>query len=280
MNSLFRNAAMAAVALAASLVSTQASAQYQFQNNFSSAPGCAGADTWVAQFANAGGFYNEGDVSGVCSLWDYTVNPAAGSPAADGGYLNMYLRYDDPGILYTGFFRNLGGFAGDDPFSGNNGQHTLTACVYVPEVADFGADFASGVDAGLGVRYSGLFYGSWPGDGALNESLSVASFPRGVWTRASLTFTLTDAARVDAGVWASTPDVSPRPSSGVLYDDMWLGLASDAPTTPCFGAAPPPVAGPVSGPSPTAVPILPVWALIALAGIVGLFGSSRLKKRG
>ena len=261
-------------ALFALMASLGAQAQYQFTEEFESFPLPTGADAWIAQFANGGGGYNDGDVGGLGM--DYST-PSGSTIVANGGYLNFYARYDDTGILQTSIFRNLGGFAGGDPFSANNGDHTLTACVYVPAVADFGADFDAGVDAGMGVRISGLGYSQWPGDLNFNASVSVSSLPREVWTRVNLDFTVTDGSRVDAGVWVTNPAMPPTVNTGVYYDDMWLGFAADAPTTACAGAT---TGGGGSGGgagTPASIPTMPLWGLIGLAGLLGLMGYRRKK---
>lgn len=262
-----------AAASAATLMSAGAQAQYQFSEEFSSFPLATGADNFIAQFSNAGGGYNDGDIGGSLGM-DYStpVAPSFVPDESNGGFLNFYARYDDPGIRTTALFRNLGGFAGSDAFSANNGEHTLTACVYVPELADSGADFAAGVDGGLGVRISGLGYSQWPTDLGFNASQSVSALTRGEWTRVSLTFDITDGSRVDAGVWVSNPVLSaPYVSTGVFYDDLWLGASADVPTAACAGAS----SGSSASSDPTGIPVLPLWALFGLAGLIGLMGLRR-----
>ena len=262
------NKLVAAAFSAAMFLSASAQAQYQFSEEFESFPLTQGADAFVAQFSNAGGAYNDGDI-GALGM-DYNNATASFVPDySNGGFLNFYARYDDSGIRTTALFRNVGGFAGSNPYSFNNGEHTLTACVLVPELADKGADFAAGVDGGLGVRISGTSYSQWPGDTSFNASKSVASLTRGVWTRVSLTFTITNGSRVDAGVWVSNPVLStPYVNTGVFYDDLWLGASGDAPTSGCAGA----VGAPVDA---TGIPVLPLWALFGLAGLIGLMGLRR-----
>jgi len=264
---------IAAALSATSIMSAGAHAQYQFSEEFSSFPLGTGADAYIAQFSNAGGGYNDGDIGGSLGM-DYStpVAPSFVPDESNGGFLNFYARYDDPGIRTTALFRNLGGFAGSDAFSANNGEHTLTACVYVPELANSGADFAAGVDGGLGVRISGVGYGQWPGDLAFNFSQSVSALTRGEWTRVSLTFDITDGSRVDAGVWVSNPVLSaPYVSTGVFYDDLSLSASADAPTTACAGSS----GGSSAATDPTGIPVLPLWALFGLAGLIGLMGLRR-----
>ena len=270
--------AIFAVALSSAQYAT---AQYQFTEDFELSPLPTGADAWIAQFGNAGGGYNDGDIGGSLGGADI-IDAASSTIGSNGGYLNFYARYDDAGILQSSLFRNLGGFAGSDPYSANNGTHTLTACVYVPQVADFGADFAAGVDAGLGVRISGTGYSQWPGDLNFNHSLSISNLPREQWTRVSLTFDIIDGSRVDAGVWVTNPSLAGGPiNTGVFYDEMWLGAAANAPTTACYTPPAPPSGGGSGGSfsSPTAVPALPLWSLAGLSVLVGLLGWSRRKPR-
>lgn len=272
------NGLSSAVALAAFLASGQATANYNFSESFDDTLEAADVTgNWIMQYQNAGGTYTNNDTGQTeHSVYNAAENaPTAAPSTSNGNYLNFYARYDDAGIRYTALFKNLGGYAGDDVYSANNGEHTLTACYYLPEVSDNGADFDNGVTAGMGVRYSGLNYGAWPGDAALNESVSIpADATRGRWNRLTLTFTLTDAARLDSGVWVRNPVLSaPYVSTAVLWDDMWLGASADAPTDVlCSGRTPP--APPGAG-DPNAIPALPLGGLFGLIGLVAWLGLRR-----
>lgn len=276
MNTITNSGVAAVVSLAAALISGQAAANYNFSETFDDTLVAADeTGNWITQYSNAGGNYTNNDTGQTeHSVYNPAVNaPTAPPSTSNGNYLNFYARYDDPGIRYTALFKNLGGYGGDDPYSANNGEHTLTACYYLPEVSDNGADFDNGVTAGMGVRYSGLFYGSWPGDTSLNESVSIpASATRGRWNRLTLTFTLTDAARLDTGVWVRNPVLTvPYVSTAVLWDDMWLGASADAPTdVPCSGRI-----TPVQPADTKAVPALPLGGLLGLIGLVGWLGMRR-----
>ena len=273
MKALIRNGV---AALAAVLASTQAMANYNFSEGFDDT--LEAADTtgnWILQYQNGGGNYTNNDTGQTeHSVYNAAVNGPTVDPTwSDGNYLNFYARYDDSGIRYTALFKNLGGYGGDDVYAANNGEHTLTACYYLPAVADNGADFANGVTAGMGVRYSGLNYSDWPTDTGLNESIEIpANAVRGQWQRVSLTFTLTDAARLDSGVWVRNPVLSdPYVSTGVLWDNMWLGASADAPTESCSGER----GTTGSGREPTAVPALPFGGLVGLIGLVAWLGLRR-----
>ncbi|MDG2442057.1 MAG: hypothetical protein P8M13_02240 [Luminiphilus sp.] len=261
---------LAATFTAALFLSTQAQAQYSFSEDFEGGalPGAlpVGGDAWIATFFNTGKYGNND--TGNLGM-DYSVpSPPEFIPEnSDGGYLNFYARYDDAGITYTDLMRNIGGFGGGDFGSANDGEHTLTACVYVRSVADGGADWAAGVDGGLGVRVSGVSYSQWPGDTGFTASQSVSSVPRNQWTRVSLTFTVASQSRMDAGVWVTNPTLTvPYVKTGVFYDSMWLGASADAPSTACGG---------FEVPGPAGIPVLPFWALFGLAGLVGLMGLRR-----
>ena len=258
-------------------VSGQAFAQYSATESFDGPGLSCGADGWIAQYKNAGGNYNDGDVGGCAGAendfkrYDAAITPPPGIPFfKNGNYLNFYARYDDAGIRETFLARNMGGFAGTDPYTANNGDYTLTACYFLNTVANGGADLANGVSAGLALRYSGLYYGSWPGD-APSSAQAKAQIPpgaaTGVWTRLSLNVTLTDAARVDAGVWVTNPVLSaPYISTGVLWDDFYFGLAANAPTTACAGGSTTSL-----GP-PSDIPTLPLGGLLGLVGLIGWLG--------
>ena len=250
------------------LMSQFALAQYGFEEDFEDAL-TTGADGWIAQFANAGGAYNDGDIGGALGM-DYST-PDDVDIEANGGFYNFYARYDDAGILQTSNFRNMGGFGAADAFTANNGDYRLQACVYIQPVADGGADFDSGVDAGLGVRVSGVGYGQWPGDLNFTARQSVSAVARGAWSLVTLDLTITDGARVDAGIWVTNPAMPPTVNTGVYYDDMWFGLEADAPATVCAGAG----ADAGAGNDVTGVPALPFWALFGLAGLLGLMGYRR-----
>jgi hypothetical protein len=278
MKALLKNGVPTAVALATLLASGQATANYNFSESFDDTLIAADeTGNWILQYSNAGGNYTNNDTGQTeHSVYNPAVNAPTAAPAtSNGNYLNFYARYDDSGIRYTALFKNLGGYDGSDGYSANNGEHTLTACYYVPEVSDNGADFDNGVTAGMGVRYSGVGYGQWPGDASLNESVSIpASATRGQWNRLTLTFTLTDAARLDSGVWVRNPVLTaPYVSTAVLWDDMWLGASADAPTDVlCSGRTPP--APPISG-DPSAIPALPLGGLFGLIGLVAWLGLRR-----
>lgn len=265
-----RTTIFAAALSAAMVLSVPAQAAYEFTENFEGGSLPIGGDAYIAQFTNSGGNYSNNDI-GALGM-DYSVpSPPEFIPTdRNGSFLNFYARYDDANIRQTALFRNLGGFSGSDPFSSNNGEHTLTACVYLRDISDGGADFGAGVDGGLGVRISGTGYSQWPGDASFNHQQSVSSLPRGRWSRVNLTFTITDGSRVDAGVWVSNPALTvPYVSTGVFYDDLWLGASADAPTNACGG---------LSDPGPEGIPVLPLWGLFGLVGLIGLMGM-RLRRK-
>jgi hypothetical protein len=277
MNINKKRSLVAAVFAGGVLLSTSAVAQYNFSEEFDNTLETTDATgNWIAQYTNAGGNYNQND-TGTTNWAAYASAvsaPPVAPPTSNGEYLNFYARYDDPGIRYTALFKNLGGYGADDPYSANNGEHVLTACYFLNDVADGGADLSNGVTAGLGVRYSGAGYSAWPGDASLNESISIPTYAaRGRWNRLTLSFTLTDAARVDSGVWVRNPVLSePYVSTGVLWDDMWLGAAADAPTDElCSGRS----AGNGAFANPDAIPVLPLGGLLGLISLVGLMGLRR-----
>ena len=257
------------------LMSPLALAQYGFEEDFEDAL-ATGANGWIAQFGNGGGAYNEGDIGGSLGM-DYST-PSDVDIESNGNYYNFYARYDDPGILQTSNFRNMGGFDGSDPYSANNGDYRFQACVYIRDVADFGADFENGVDAGIGVRVSGVSYSQWPGDLNFTASQSVSDVARNAWTLVSVDLTINDGSRVDAGVWVTNPAMPPTLNTGVFWDDLWFGLASDAPATECGPAELEPEPEPEPEPEEpeveaTPVPALPLWGLLGLLGLIGLIGS-------
>ena len=272
------------LALVALINAASTSAQYQFSEDFSNTLVVGDPDFWYAQYVNAGGNYNQGDAN--ISNWA-AYNAAEAAPTAlptspNGNYANFYARYDDAGIRSTFWYRNMGGFGGDNVYSANNGEHTMTACYYVNEVEASGADLGNGVSAGLGVRFSGLNYGSWPGDAnAFQHSVEIPTdTPRGVWRRLSMTFTLTDAARVDAGVWVNNPVLSdPYISTGVLWDDMWMGFSDAAPTGSCGGNTVSRPLGTTASTTNTAdpsrIPTLPLGGLLGLVALMGWIGARR-----
>ena len=142
-------------------LSGQAFAQYSATETFDGPGLTTGADGWIAQYRNAGGNYNDGDVGAAnedsFKRYDAAVTPPNYTPYfKNGNYLNFYARYDDAGIRETFLARNMGGFAGTDVYAANNGDYTMSACFFLMPVANGGADFANGVAAGMGVRYSGL----------------------------------------------------------------------------------------------------------------------------
>jgi len=259
-------------------LSGQAFAQYSATETFDGPGLTTGADGWIAQYRNAGGNYNDGDVGAAnedsFKRYDAAVTPPNYTPYfKNGNYLNFYARYDDAGIRETFLARNMGGFAGTDVYAANNGDYTMSACFFLMPVANGGADFANGVAAGMGVRYSGLNYGSWPGDAPSQVQAKTeipAGSPTGVWTRLNLNVTLTNAGRVDAGFWVTNPVLSaPYVNTGVLWDDFYFGLAANAPTTACAGGSDLNL-GPASN-----IPTLPWGGLLALIGLMGWLGLRR-----
>lgn len=272
MLSLFRLCcSILSVALAALLFSVPASAQFSYTNDFSSVPGC-GEGAWIARFEN-GGVYTQGD---YCPMGD-RVPQDAGSARGNGDYMNFYTNYSDAALVAMQAQINIGGFnpPAEGGYAGNNGEHTFSACVYVPPTADAGAEFDSGVDVGMTVSVGSNSYGSWSGDTvADNEvSLSFASLPRGVWTRQSVTFTAANTHRVDAGFYITHPALNTfqdYPNTAVYIDDMFVGFSADAPEGGCYSGntSPAPV-------DTTTIPVLPLWALLGLAGLVGLMGYRR-----
>ena len=260
------------------VVSGQAFAQYSATESFDGPGLTTGADAWIAQYNNTAGNYNDGDV-GVANensfkRYDATVTPPNYTPYfKNGNYLNFYARYDDATIRETFLARNMGGFAGTDVYAGNNGDYTMSACYFLMPTDKGGADFANGVTAGMGVRFSGLNYTSWPGDQPSSVQAKTeipAGSPTGIWTRLNLNVTLTNAARVDAGFWVANPVLSaPYISTGVLWDDFYFGLAANAPTTACAGGSDLNL-GPASN-----IPTLPWGGLLALIGLMGWLGLRR-----
>lgn len=267
-----------AAALVCLIVSGQVFAQYSATESFDG-PGLAtGADAWIAQYKNTGGTYNDGDVGAAnedsFKRYDAALTPPAYTPYfKNGNYLNFYARYDDSGIRETFLARNMGGFSGDDPYSANDGDYTMSACYFLMPVENGGADFANGVSAGMGVRYSGQYYASWPGDSpsAVQAKTEIpAGASTGVWTRLSLNVTLSGAGRVDAGFWVSNPVLSaPYVNTGVLWDDFYFGLAANAPTTACAGGSN------LDLGSASEIPTLPWGGLLALIGLMGWLGLRR-----
>ena len=264
--------AMWSVPLVMLLSSAPASAQFSYTNDFSAVPAC-GEGAWIARFEN-GGVYSQND---YCPLSD-RVPQDAGSATGNGDYMNFYTNYGDPALVAMQAQVNIGGFGvpGGGGYPGNDGEHTFSACVYVPEVADGGADFDGGVDVGMKVSLGSDGYGSWSGNSVAESaaSLSFSGLARGTWSRQSVTFTAANSHRVDAGFYATHAALNtfdPFQSSAVYIDDMYVGFSADAPVGGCYEAA---GAG-AGGDDATSIPVLPLWALFGLAGLIGLMGLRR-----
>ena len=217
-----RKTIVTAIAAISLTLAGHASAQYSYSEDFTSTVPGPGEGAWNATYVNAG-TYSSGDTNPAdWTEYNAAVTAPTTAPAdPNGNYANFYARYADSGIRSTFFFKNLGGYSGSDVYSANNGEHTVTACYYVSEVADGGADLAGGVTAGIGLRFSGAGYASWPGDAnTFQHSVAVpTNTTRGAWQRLSMTFTLTDAARVDLGFFVTNPALTaPYINTGILWD--------------------------------------------------------------
>ena len=275
----WRNLIRLSVSAAALMMSGQAlsaASTYSATEDFSNTL-TVGPEDWIAQYSNAVGGYNDGDVKEVnYARYNAAVSPPNFTPSvADGNYLNFYARYDDAGIRSTFLARNFGAFDGVVN-AGKDGDYTLSACYFLMPPDKGGADFANGVTAGLGIRVSGNGYGQWPGDQNLNKEVAISSATRtGEWNRISLNITLTDASRVDAGFWVKNPVLTaPYVSTGVLYDNFYFGPAANAPTTLCAGES---ATRPEDAPSGVVskIPTLPMGGLFALIGLMGWLGLRR-----
>ena len=264
--------AISSISLAMLLASAPANAQFSYTEDFSGVPAC-GEGSWIARFEN-GGTYGQAD---YCPMGD-RVPQDPDSAAGNGDYMNFFTNYTDANLVAMSAQVNIGGFGvpAGGGYPGNDGEHTFSACVYVPERADAGADFASGVDVGMTVSLGSNGYSPWSGDAvASNEvSLSFSGLTRGVWSRQSVTFTASNTHRVDAGFYMTHPALNTftdYPDTAVYIDDMYVGFSADAPTGGCYEAP----AGSASTGDPDAIPALPLWALFGLAGVVGLMGLRR-----
>ena len=266
--------AMCSIPVVMLLSSAPASAQFSYTNDFSAVPVC-GEGEWIARFEN-GGVYTQGD---YCPMSD-RVPQDVGSAAGNGDYMNFYTRYDDSALVAMQIQVNIGGFTAPagGGYPGNDGEHTFSACVYVPDVADRGADFGSGVDVGMKVSLGSNNYSPWSGDavGASEAFLSFSGLPRGTWSRQSVTFTASNSHRVDAGFYVTHPALNTftdYPSTAVYIDDMFVGFSADAPVGGCYGADGP--GDPSDSSGPKGIPVMPLWALFGLAGLIGLMGYRR-----
>ena len=268
--------AMWSIPLVMLLSSAPASAQFSYTNDFSAVPACA-EGAWIARYEKGDGT-PPGDAGDYCPMSD-RVPQDAGSATGNGDYMNFYTNYGDPKLVAMQAQVNIGGFGvpGGGGYPGNDGEHTFSACVYVPEVADGGADFGSGVDVGMKVSLGSNGYSPWSGDTVAESaaSLSFSGLARGTWSRQSVTFTAANSHRVDAGFYSTHPqlDTAGYPSSAVYIDDMYVGFTADAPVGGCYEAAD--AGAGAGGGDATSIPVLPLWALFGLAGLIGLMGLRR-----
>ena len=274
-----RKTIVTAIAAISLTLAGHASAQYSYSEDFTSTVPGPGEGDWNAAYVNAG-TYSSGDTNPAdWTEYNAAVTAPTTAPAdPNGNYANFYARYADSGIRSTFFFKNLGGYSGSDAYSANNGEHTVTACYYAPEVADGGADLAGGVTAGIGLRFSGAGYASWPGDAnTFQHSVAVpTNTTRGAWQRLSMTFTLTDAARVDLGFFVTNPALTaPYINTGILWDDLYIGSPAGAPTSACGDPAAVTPSNPLD---PNAIPAVPLGGLLGLVALVGLVGRRYLKR--
>ena len=273
----------AALGFVAYAVASVSYAQWSYTEDFEADPAC-GEGQWLHRFEqDGGGVYTQGD---YCMIPD-RVPQDDGAPAGDGQYLNLYTNYGDGALMKVDAMKNLGGFGVPEGggYPGNAGNHIFSACVYVPATANNGAEFDRNVDVGMCLKNSGNSYAAWPGDGvgACTVSKSFSDLARGSWQRVSVPWVAETSNRVDAGFYithnkldsyliANGGQYDRYPHTAVYIDEMYVGLASEAPTT-CAGAAAAPV--PAADGDPNSIPVLPLGGLLGLIGLIGLMGLRR-----
>jgi len=276
-----------AITAATYFFASASSAQWSYTEEFEADPTC-GEGQWLHRFEqNDGGIqsYSQGD---YCMIPD-RVPQDAGSVEGDGQYMNFYTNYGDAALHKLNAMKNLGGFGvpAGGGYAGNAGDHIFSACVYVPPTSSNGAEFDRNVDVGMCLKGSGNSYGEWPGDAVdqCTTSRSFASLPRGSWNRVGVTFTAGTWNRVDAGFYithdrldsylvANGGQYDRYPHTAVYIDEMYVGLAQDAPTA-CGSVGDGDNDG-SRGANP--IPVMPLGGIALLVSLVALLGLRRRRQ--